>query len=234
MTTVAIILSAGSGVRMGYEIPKQLLPIAGKPVMAYTLMSFESASQIDEIMVVSIPSQIGKIEEIARLYAPKKFKKVITGGATRQESSYLGLNALLNYPDDTVVLMHDAVRPFVSEDIITRCTEAVREYGAADVAVPAIDTMIQVEDNFLTAIPERSKMYNGQTPQGFRLGILREAHERARAQGLTNSSDDVRLVSELGKPVRLVMGSYENIKITHPSDIVLAEYILSGVKGSPV
>lgn len=233
MTTVAIILSAGSGLRMGHEIPKQFLPIAGKPVMSYTLAAFESCKLVDEIIVVSIPSQMEKAAEIARLYAPTKFKKVIAGGTTRQESSYLGINVLNDYPSETIVLMHDAVRPFVNSDIIARCIEGVKEHGAADVAVPAIDTMIQVENGFLTAIPDRSLMYNGQTPQGFRLGIIREAHDRAKEQGLTNSSDDVRLVMSIGKPVRLVMGSYDNIKITHPNDIALAEYILSREKAVP-
>jgi 2-C-methyl-D-erythritol 4-phosphate cytidylyltransferase len=212
---------------MGHDIPKQFLPLEGVPVLGLTLDVFESCAEIDRILVVSAPDWIEETRRVVEKHCPVKCDTVLPGGATRQESSRIGFSALADWDDATVVLVHDAVRPFVTHEIIDRCVEAVRECGAADVVVSAVDTIVQGEQDFITTVPERQTMFQGQTPQGFKLGVLKRAHERAREDGVTNASDDVRLALRIGQPVKLVMGSYENIKLTHPMDVELAKLLLA-------
>lgn len=227
MTVVAVVLAGGSGSRMGQPIPKQYLPLAGKPVLAHTLQAFESCSAVDEVVLVVPPAWLSESREIAQSAAPCKLRAVIPGGETRQESSRLGLAALGDCPDDTVVLVHDAVRPFVTAAIVEECARAAAEHGAADVVVPADDTIVQGRAGCVETIPDRNLMYRGQTPQGFRLGILRHAHELACANGLAGATDDVRLVLAAGYPVRLVQGDYGNFKLTRPEDLLMAELMMS-------
>lgn len=227
MEAVAVVLAGGSGTRMGNAVPKQFLLLGGEPVLAHTLAALAGFSGIDRIVLVSPPEWLAESRKIAERHSAGKLLAVVPGGATRQESSRLGLAALAGFPDDTAILVHDAVRPFVTADILERSLAAVADCGACDVAVPAVDTIIQTDGELVTAIPDRKTMYHGQTPQGFRLGILRRAHELALEQGYADATDDVRLALRAGFPVRLVLGSYENIKITHPGDLDLAGQILA-------
>lgn len=227
MVAVAVVLAGGSGTRMGNSVPKQFLSLGGQSVLAHTLEALAGYAGLDRLVLVSPPEWLAESRDIAGRHAADKLLAVVPGGTTRQESSRLGLAALAGLPDDAAVLVHDAVRPFVTADILERSLAAVAECGACDVAVPAVDTIIQTDGEFVTAIPDRKAMYHGQTPQGFRLDILRRAHELAREQKYADATDDVRLALRAGFPVRLVLGSYENIKITHPGDLELAEQILA-------
>ncbi len=222
---VAIILAGGIGERFGSEIPKQFVKLAGKPVIIHTLKIFEQHPHIHEIFLV-VPKEyyLYSIEMINK-YDFKKIKKILIGGRTRQESSRIGVFACENNVKN--VLIHDAVRPFVSADIITRVIEALNEYPAVDVAIPSPDTIIEVsENNIIKDIPPRKVLRLGQTPQGFNLEVIKKAHQLAMAEGFNNATDDCSLVVryKLGK-VYVIPGSEYNIKITRPIDIHLADKI---------
>ncbi|MDY6969247.1 MAG: 2-C-methyl-D-erythritol 4-phosphate cytidylyltransferase [Spirochaetota bacterium] len=223
--TFAIILAGGTGTRMGIGIPKQFLSLAGKPVIVHTIQSFQKHPKIDNILVVIHPDYIDKINSYKQEYSLSKIKGIIPGGKTRQDSSY---NAITGYDflDDDILLFHDAVRPFIDNDIIGRSIEGTLAYGAIDVCVSTTDTIVQSNSNdIIESIPDRSVLRNGQTPQGFRYDIIKKAHDEARLQKFTSTTDDVRLVLNIGHPVKTVRGSFENMKITNANDMILSDAI---------
>ena len=222
----AIILAAGRGQRFGGDIPKQFSKLAGKYVIEHTVSIFEKHPLIDEIFIVTLPEYIQTVEELVLKNNWKKVTKILKGGETRQESSFIGINAIED--NDAYVLIHDAVRPFVNFELIDQIISKLSEYEAVDVAIPATDTIIRLnKKNFIIEdIPDRSSLWRGQTPQGFRLSIIREAHIRAKNENISKFTDDCGLVVhyKLGK-VFVIKGYEENIKITHPIDLFIAEKI---------
>lgn len=225
MKKIAIIPAAGMGKRMGASVNKQYLLLDGKPVLAHTLELFQKAGCIDEIYVIVPAEEIEFCREhVVEKFAITKVQKIVAGGAERQNSVLNGLRAI-DCDDDDVVLIHDGVRPFVPLTVMERSIEMALLHDGALVAVPVKDTVKVVKDAFVTATPHREALWLAQTPQTFRYGIIRTAHEFAEAEGFTGT-DDTSLVERTGKKIHVTIGDYKNIKITTPEDLVLAEMFL--------
>jgi ribitol-5-phosphate 2-dehydrogenase (NADP+) / D-ribitol-5-phosphate cytidylyltransferase len=223
--TTALILAGGTGERMMSSVPKQFLLLGGKPVVSYSIETFESSENISDIVVVCHAKHIGTMEDIVSKMKVKKIRKIIAGGKTRQESSFLGVR---NCPPETeYILIHDAVRPFVSAEDIDSLIEAVKETGAAGLVIDLIDTVVEIDAGLIRDIPSRDRLKRIQTPQCFRCDDIMEAHDAARDNHLENAVDDCTLVLASGGLVKVVNGSEKNLKITSPLDIKLAENIIS-------
>lgn len=222
---VAILLTGGSGTRFGSSQPKQFHRLGGKTLYLHTLDTFIETDLFTSIILPVPPQWKEEVsKEVSALY-PNHSIVVICGGATRQESSYL---ALQSCPTNTeYVIIHDAVRPFVSSSIIKQNLSAVLVHQAVDTCVPSFDTLVQSkEGGVIDKIPDRQELFRGQTPQSFSFPLITQAHNQAIANGITNCSDDCKLVLDLGHPVHIVQGDELNIKITTDFDLFLAEQIL--------
>ena len=228
MRTTAVVLAGGTGKRLGLEAPKQLAPVGGRSILARAIGAFDAAPQIDEIIVVMAPGHLAAAELAAGPYA--KVTTVIEGGASRTDSTLRALSALQGLPDDARVLFHDAARPFVDARIIAECVAALDTAEAVAVAVPSSDTVVVVADGRIVEMPPRAGLRRFQTPQGFRVGTIRAAYERALADpGFADNAptDDCGVVHRYlpDVPIVVVEGSEQNIKITHPVDLIVAEQI---------
>ena len=221
--TYAIILAAGKGERMRAAVPKQFLKLAGRKVIEHTLQAFELHPRIDEILLVINEESRMLVEEMLMAGNFPKVAKILTGGATRRESTAAGINAIPE--DDALVLVHDSVRPFVSARIIDDMLAALERFPAVDVAIAATDTIIEVDDrNRISNIPPRHALRRGQTPQGFRASVLRKAHALAAKDKSVTVTDDCGLILRYGLgDIHVVEGEDKNIKITHNSDLFLAD-----------
>lgn len=222
-SATAIILASGSGTRARSETPKQFLKLAGKTVLEHTLDVFQSHPGVGEIIVVAAAENRLMVEELVTRAGYSKVKALVAGGTTRQASSASGIAAVAD--DDRKVLVHDAVRPLLDHAVIDRCLEALDSHDAVDTGIPSGDTIIRVNrDDCIDEIPERAMLRLGQTPQGFRAGLLRKAHALAGRDPGLKVTDDCGLVLHynLGE-VKVVAGDVNNIKITYPSDIYLAD-----------
>ncbi|HET8897069.1 MAG TPA: bifunctional cytidylyltransferase/SDR family oxidoreductase [Protaetiibacter sp.] len=222
--TVAVVLAGGIGVRVGLGIPKQLIRIAGKAIVEHTLEALDSSPLIDEVIIMM---NAGSIEELDHLLGNDRFPKlsrILPGGQTRNDTTQLALAALEG--DDTKVLFHDAVRPFIDERIIRDCVEALDRYDAVDTAIPSADTIIRVDDaRHITDIPARAALRRGQTPQAFRLRTIRRAYELARLDAGFTATDDCGVVFQYlpDVPIFVVDGTAENMKVTEPIDVHIAD-----------
>lgn len=220
-----LIPAAGKGHRMGHSVKKPYLKLAQKPILAHTIQRFERNSAVDAIFVIVDEADFQECH--TTVLAPYPFRKVqplVVGGETRQESVQ---NGILSLPADVdFVIVHDGVRPFVTDKTIFACLEAAKEHSAAVAAVPVKDTIkVANKDGFVLETPMREQLWAVQTPQVFRKPLLLEAHQIAQQRQLT-ATDDAALVEQLGFPVKLVHGSYENLKITTQVDLQIAEAIL--------
>ncbi len=217
-----IIAAAGMSNRMGSKMNKQFLAVGGKPILAHTIEKFEKSKFIDEIIVVIKEEEIEYCrKEIIKKYKFNKVKKIIRGGRERQDSIYNGLLALNEKSE--IVLSHDGARPFVKEENIEDGIREVLKSGACVIGVPVKDTIKIIEENKdIKETPPRATIWAAQTPQCFRKEMIMKAYEKARRDGYLGT-DDSSLVERLGHRVKMIMGSYENIKITTPEDLVLAE-----------
>jgi 2-C-methyl-D-erythritol 4-phosphate cytidylyltransferase len=224
MSVVAIIPAAGVGIRMGGETPKQFLSLEGVPIFIHTLRKFTASDAIEEIFLALRGEEM---ERAARDVDREHFSKpvrLVEGGASRQET--VG-RALAEVSADTeIVVVHDAVRPFIELDMIQRVVEAARKDGAAILGIPSVDTVKQVERQTILGTIPRERIVLAQTPQAFRFSLLKEAFERAAADGFYGS-DESSLVERLGNTVSVLMGSDRNIKITKPSDLPLARLYIA-------
>lgn len=218
-----IIVAAGSGKRMGSSIPKQFLELDGRPVLSYTIETFDTSADIDEIIIVTNPDNTGYVKsEIAAPF--KKVKAVIAGGSERQYSVYNGLSAVSQGCD--TVLIHDGVRPFVTHESIRRITEKTREYGCCVLGMPVKDTIkLCSAEGIVQTTPDRSLLWQAQTPQAFKYDIILDAHKQAAADGFLGT-DDSMLTERMGYKTYMVEGSYENIKLTTPEDMDIGLKIL--------
>ena len=230
MRKLAIIFAGGSGVRMGSAVPKQFLELCGKPVLAHTLELFERHPCIDGIYLVVNADYVERAPEFARRWGVSKLCGVTAGGASAQESIYNGLKyAAAHEPGDSIVLLHDGVRPYVTPEVIAANVEAVGKYGSAVTYTPCYETIVLSKDGAaIDAIPYRRESYTAQAPQSFRLGDILAAHERIRArpEGYADMVDQATICFTLGIPVHLVPGNRGNLKITTPEDIVTLEALL--------
>jgi len=229
MRVGVVIAAAGRGTRMGMDINKQYIQVRGIPVLAMTLQKFDSCSLIDEIVVVTNKEEAEYCRmNVIEKFGFKKIRAVTSGGDSRQKSVYNGLRELS--ADCDVVLIHDGARPFIDNDSIIACIDAACEYGAACVAVPVKDTVKLSDDcGFVDRTVDRSRLWQIQTPQAFKYGLIMDAHVKAAADDF-EGTDDAMLAERAGSRVKIVMGSYYNIKITTIEDLVFADAIcrLSG------
>jgi 2-C-methyl-D-erythritol 4-phosphate cytidylyltransferase len=228
-TTAALIVAAGKGSRMGTAVSKQYLPIGGKPVLIHTLQRFQAVDEIDNIVLVVGPGEVEYCRGLIADYGIYKVRSVVAGGAERQHSVRLGLDAL---PEGTSwVLVHDGVRPLVTVQHIQQCIQEVQQKAAVVSAVPVKDTIKQVDaSGRITAGLDRNSLWAMHTPQAFRLELLLKAHEQAE-QDRYLGTDEAALVERIGHAVHVVRGDYRNIKITTPEDLQVAERFLEEQNG---
>ena len=223
MNVTAIIAAAGAGRRMKSDRPKQLLTLDNSPILIYTIRKFDACRLIQRILVAA-PQE--SVEEVRKLVAGAGFSKpvsVVQGGARRQDSVAIAMQHL--GPDTTIVAVHDAVRPFVKIEEIEAVVLAAHKSGAAVLAIPIVDTVKQIRKDLIDSTLTREHLVLAQTPQVFRIEVLREAFERAKRDEYYGT-DESSLVERLGLPVAVVRGSESNIKITRPSDLALARFLL--------
>ncbi|MBI1763641.1 MAG: 2-C-methyl-D-erythritol 4-phosphate cytidylyltransferase [Acidobacteria bacterium] len=217
---IAIIPAAGSGKRLGGQIPKQFLEVAGASILAHTISRFVACPDIG-LIVIALAA-----ENLSTSQYPAQAKPIlyVEGGAERSDSIYNALQAAAAYNPE-IVAVHDAVRPFVTPAQISAVIAKARETGAAMLALPATDTIKEVENGLIARTLDRRRIYRAQTPQAFRYELLQQANAHARMAGLSSAAatDDALLVEQLGHPIAVVEGSPNNIKITTPEDLTLAE-----------
>jgi 2-C-methyl-D-erythritol 4-phosphate cytidylyltransferase len=223
LRTVGVVLAGGVGSRVGLAIPKQLLKIAGKPIIEHTLAAFEATTDVDEIIVLMTP---GYVEDVMAIVEARGFRKVVAvleGGVTRNDTTKLALDRLGT--DECNVLFHDAVRPLVSQRIVRECVNALRRFEAVDVAIPSADTIVVVDEGIISDIPDSSRLRRGQTPQGFRLSTIRKAYELAWQDPNFAATDDCSVVLKYlpDVAIHVVEGSQHNMKVTDPVDLFIAD-----------
>ena len=229
MHTVAVVLAGGSGERFGTGVPKQLLPLAGRTLIEHSVIAFEQAPGVDAVLVVMAAGHADQARALLAGNGFGKLTKVITGGPTRVESTWRAIEELGDTECD--VLFHDAARPLVDQQVIAGCVAALAGHRAVGVAVPSSDTIAVVSDGVIAGMPQRDNLVRCQTPQGFRLSVIRKAHELAAADprfGDLPATDDCGIVLRYlpGEKVHIVPGSERNIKITYPRDLAVAEALL--------
>ncbi|MEY9215292.1 2-C-methyl-D-erythritol 4-phosphate cytidylyltransferase [Thermobifida halotolerans] len=229
----AAVLAGGVGARMGGPRPKQLLPLAGRTILERSVAAFCAAPQVDEVVVVMVPDLVAEAEKIVAEGGHGKVSRIVPGGASRSDSSRAALRAVAHRGGGDLVLLHDAARPLVSGRIIASCVAALAEAGAVGVAVPSSDTVVEVAADtrgheVIRSVPDRAVLRRMQTPQGFRLDVIRRAHERALADPGFVATDDCGVVLRYlpEEPVRIIPGEEGNIKVTHPGDVAVAEVLL--------
>ena len=222
----AIVLAAGQGKRMHSKVQKQFLEIQGYPVLYYSLRCFQESSLIQDIILVTGEESISYCkEEIVQKYGFTKVSAVIPGGKERYDSVYAGL---CECRDCEYVLIHDGARPFVTEEILKRGLQKVKETGACVIGMPSKDTVkLSDEEGYVKETPNRKCVWTIQTPQIFLYSLIREAHDSIRQKDMSKITDDAMVVEqETGAKVALAEGSYQNIKITTPEDMKTAEAFL--------
>jgi len=228
MPVAAIIPAAGTGTRLQSVLdePKQFTRIAGKPLLAHTLLAFQACSLIDLIVIPTREDAVDMVrQEIVEPYGITAVEQIIPGGATRQESVWRGLQALEGAGVD-IVAVHDAARMLVTPAIITRSVQAAETYGGCVVGLPAVDTIKMSHETWIEATVDRSVLWYAQTPQTFRYSLLCRAFRYAETVGFTGT-DEAMLVEQLGERVALVRGSKYNFKVTDQEDLELARALLA-------
>lgn len=220
--TIAIIPSAGSGKRLGKKIDKPFVKLGGKPIIVRTLEAIAASKDIDAMVIAVHRSRIAQAEKLIRRYRVRKVLDIVAGGRMRSDSVRNCVKAI--GPGYDIVLVHDAARPFIEAGIIARCIGAAKKFGGSIAAVPVTDTL-KLSDAKLRIIRtlDRSRIYRAQTPQAFRIDIIRKAYGGIKR---VMATDDSALVELMGRKVKIVAGSYRNFKITTKEDLKLAEVIL--------
>ncbi len=228
MKNIALLIAGGSGNRMGQTIPKQFLTVNEKPVIIYTLEAFQKHPEIEVIAVVCIDGWQSVLEAYAKQFNITKLQHIISGGRNGQASIRNGVIELeKNYASDDIVLIHDAIRPMVSAEIISDCIRVTRENGNAVAVIPCAEAMMQTDDGLVSigSYP-RSRLKRTQTPQGFHLGDICSLHRRAIKAGITDSVASCTLKIEMGEQVYFSMGSEKNIKLTTVEDLDIFKALL--------
>ncbi|MBP3038120.1 2-C-methyl-D-erythritol 4-phosphate cytidylyltransferase [Bacillaceae bacterium Marseille-Q3522] len=222
MTYQVIIPAAGQGKRMGAGKNKLLLELGQLPVFIHTMRIFENDPSCTKIFLAIHPDDKTELSKLIKKFHLKKETQIIAGGKERQHSVY---NALKHISGDGIVLVHDGARPFVDQEYIHRLVDVAGQKGAAILAVPVKDTIKKVSELKVTETVERANLWSVQTPQAFRISLLKEAHKEAEEDSFLGT-DDASLIERLGKEVFIVEGDYDNIKLTTPEDLYFAEAIL--------
>ncbi|MEI6127666.1 MAG: 2-C-methyl-D-erythritol 4-phosphate cytidylyltransferase [Pseudomonadota bacterium] len=228
MRVTAIVLAAGTGDRMQHRIKKPYISLLGQPILVHTLRVLSGVPAIQDIIVTVYPGEERRCEkEIIQTLHARTGITVVAGGERRQDSVR---NALTHAPETSaLVLIHDGARPLITQPLIERAIRAAQKKKAVSLAVPVKDTitMVSKEDMLITRVLPRDSLYIIQTPQVFTKEIILEAHRKAFAEGF-QGTDDASLVEHFGRPVTVIMGSYENIKITTQEDLLLAAALMKG------
>ena len=232
--TVALLIAGGVGVRMGQEIPKQFLHIGDKPVIIYTLERFQNNSHVDGIVVVTLPGWIAFVEAYARQFGISKLKSVVAGGVTGHDSIHNGvLEIAKHYSNDTVVMIHDGIRPMLDDKIIAENLAVYKEKGNATVVIPCAEVIFKSDiPTESTEVLDRSKVWRTQTPQTFRLDKLLWAHKEVERRKLPPPIATCHLFSLLGEIVYFSNGSEKNIKLTTMDDIDIFKALLKNEKSA--
>ena len=226
---VALLTAAGTGSRMGQDIPKQFMHVENKPLIIYTMEAFQKHPGIDAILVVTLPSWMDVLKAYARQFNITKLRWVVPGGKTGQESIHNGLEALHGeLPDETVIMVHDGNRCMVSGEIISNSLATFRQHGSAVAAIPCVEAVFRSEDdgNTSTVSIPREQLYRTQTPHTYTLGKLLWAHEQAEKQNIANTAASCTLMQMLGETVYFSKGSEENLKITTVDDMKIFKALL--------
>ncbi len=224
----AVLLASGRGERMGSHLPKQFLKMGDKTVVEHSLRTFDSMDEIDGIVLVVNGEYRDLMEDLLRHHPVPKLVALVDGGETRQQSAWIGL---MTVPvQEGQVLIHDAVRPLVSENLARACLSGLSEARAVTSAIPSSDTIIEVnEEGYIDSVPPRNRLWRVQTPQAFDLSLIRQAHVKALDEPFFYATDDCSLIIRYKlAPVWIVSGENRNLKLTHLEDLALAEYLLSG------
>lgn len=235
-SNVALIFAGGTGQRMNTKTrPKQFLELHGKPIIVYTLEQFENHPAIDGIVVVCLEPWIGFLEKLLVKFDITKVKAIVPGGESGQASIRNGVYKIAElYPEDALVLVHDGVRPLVSEETIFACIDKANESGNAITTVPAIETIVQEHGGTVTDIIDRKKCVMAKAPQCFKLGQLKAAHEKSVAEGLDDFIDSASLMRYYGHELHTVVGGPENIKITTPMDFYTFRALVDARENSQI
>ncbi len=225
---IAMLIAGGTGQRMGQEIPKQFLNVNDKPVIIYTLEAFQRHPDINSIAVVCLEDWMHVLEVYARQFNITKLQYIIRGGESGQASIRNGVWELeKHYRREDFVLVHDAIRPMVSEEVISDCLRVAQAYGNAITVIPCAEAMVMTEDQQSSeALYPREHLKRTQTPQAFRLGEICDLHREAIERGITNSVASVTLMIELGRKVYFSQGSEKNVKLTTVEDIDIFKSLL--------
>ena len=229
MATIALIIAGGRGSRMHQDIPKQFLTVNEKPVIAYTMEAFEHHPDVDSIAVVCLKGWERILRAYAKQFNISKLQYVITGGKNGQDSIRNGLFELeKHFNEDDIVLIHDAIRPMISGEIISDCIIKTKTFGSAIASIPCAEAILQTEDgNISSGSYPRNLLRRAQTPQGFLLGRMCDIHRRALEVGITNSVASCTLLIELGEQVHFSAGSEKNIKLTSIEDFDIFKSLLA-------
>ena len=227
---IGVILAAGSGSRTGLATPKQFLPLGGKTVLEHSVQTFHNHKEIDQVVIVTAPEFMDRVKDIVKANGWTKVTAVLAGGKERFDSSLAAVRHFSDQPE-TVMLFHDAARPLVSDRIITDTLKAMEQYDAVDVAIPAVDTIVQCnrEGTYMESIQDRNLLWRMQTPQGFRQKTIQEAYQIALKDPHFTATDDCGTVLRYLPDVKvgIVRGSERNIKLTYADDLSLLEFLLS-------
>ncbi|HHW37475.1 MAG TPA: 2-C-methyl-D-erythritol 4-phosphate cytidylyltransferase [Bacillales bacterium] len=227
MDYYVVIPAAGQGKRMNAGINKLFIPLNKIPVIIHTLSVFDHDENCKGVILVVNENEVNLFIELIRKFHIKNVLKIVNGGQERQNSVYNGLKAV---PDeDAIVLIHDGARPFIKQSIIHTLVKSASVNDGAIVAVPMKDTIKAAKNNIVEKTVERSSLWSVQTPQAFRLSVILDAHQKAEDDQFLGT-DDSSLVERLGKKVHIVVGDYENIKLTTPEDLIFGEAILAKYK----
>ena len=220
MKSYAIILASGTGNRFGGDLPKQFSKIGEKTIFERTLEVFEGVNEIDGIILVITPNYIDFARDLIAKNGYKKISKIIAGGKQRKDSSYNGVFSIED--EEANILIHDCARPFISKEVIKNCIKALETYNAVGVAIPSTDTIVEVANGIIKNIPKRESLMRIQTPQCFKLSLIKKAHMLSKND--TDFTDDCGLIQKHAlSDIFIIEGNRENIKITYPEDIIFAE-----------
>lgn len=224
MKTIAVIVAGGQGKRIKGDLPKQFIRLGDRPIVVHTLDKFESCEVVDEVVLVAPEQYLGYCSQaVVDKFNLTKVRKIVCGGGERQDSARLGLEAC---PAGTsIVVIHDAVRPFISPQKISAAVKLCHEKKAVVLAVPPKDTIKRGEDGLVVTTLDRGKLWLIQTPQVFDYELILNAHEKAKKEGFAGTDDSV-LVERLGRDVAILEGDYANVKITTTEDLAIAEALI--------
>ncbi len=238
MNKVALIFAGGVGKRMQSKgTPKQFLELNGKPIIIYTIEHFEHHPEIDAIAVVCVEGWIGYLKKMLSRYDIRKVRWIVPGGATSQDSTCNGLDAVARDmdPKQTIILIHDGVRPLINEEVITANIRSVEEYGNAITVSPAVETIITTaDDERVSGLIDRGSCRLARAPQSFVLEQIMEAHRRARLEHYDQMIDSASLMMYYGEKLHMVQGPVENIKITTPNDYFTLRAMIEARENSKI